>query len=130
MVKTFSKSIIGLIILFGIFFLSKFIISFFQMKFPVSLLGLMIFAILLQVKIIKYEWVDDVCNFLLKNLTLFFIPITVGFYKYYPIIKNEIGLIFITIILSIVITMLLTGLFIHNIVKIKRAKNIKRASNG
>ncbi len=129
MLEKILKGIFGFLILLGIFFLSKIIVKYSGLKFPEALVGLMIFATLLQFKVIKKEWVEGICNFLIKNMPLFFIPLTVGFIKYYGVIKNEIVSILFVIVLSSIITIILTGFFVFNIVKIKRLLAIKGAKN-
>lgn len=79
-----------------------------HIKFPGSIVGLIILLILLITKIIPENWIANGADTLLTNMTLFFIPVTVGVVDYPELISWQglliFGVIFVTTILSIVIS--------------------------
>jgi holin-like protein len=84
------------------------IMTLLHIKFPGSIVGLIILLILLITKIIPENWIANGADTLLTNMTLFFIPVTVGIVDYPELISWQglliFGVIFVTTILSIVIS--------------------------
>ena len=101
--------VIGLLILFSINILSVALVSFFHIHFPSPLVGLIILSILLQFKIIPIHWIEDSCNLLLENMGLFFVPLLVGIVLYSKLIAGNMIQIMLTIIISSVIIICITG---------------------
>lgn len=124
--KKIINFILGIAIIFIIEYLSIWILKLLKISLPHPILGILILFTLLQMKIIKEEWVEDFCNFITKYMILFFIPIFTGIITYQDLIKKNlfviIGVIFITGALIIIFTSLLT----ENIIKFKRLLSIKR----
>jgi holin-like protein len=81
--------ILGLGIVFCILYLSKFILDILNIAFPAPILGIIILFILLKSGIIKENWIESFCNFMLKNMILFFIPIFVGIITYTDLISKN-----------------------------------------
>ena len=81
--------IFGFGIIFFILYASKFILDITHIAFPAPILGIIILFILLKTKIIKETWIESFCNFMLKNMILFFIPIFVGIITYTDIISKN-----------------------------------------
>lgn len=52
-------------------------------NFPGSVLGMLVLFVLLSTGLLKLEQIQDVANFLLSNMTLFFIPAAVGLGAYW-----------------------------------------------
>ena len=50
----------------------------FHLPLAGSIVGLFLFYLLLQFKIVPLTWVEDGANFLLKTMVFFFIPSVVG----------------------------------------------------
>ena len=85
-----TKTILGFVILIILQFISNLIIGILPIKFPAPILGMVIFVILLQAKIIKEEWIKNICELLLKHMALLFIPLFVGIIVYFDLIKTNI----------------------------------------
>ena len=117
---------IGLGIIFLILYLSKFILNLAHIAFPVPILGLIILFSLLKIGIIKENWVEDFCNFMLKNMILFFIPIFVGIITYTDIISKNFLAITMTIIITTSLIMIVVGLFSYNVIKYQRLRRMKK----
>ena len=124
--KKFLNFIIGFLIIFGILFFCKFLINLTRITFPAPILGIIVLFILLSLKIIKEEWISDFCKFILKYMILFFIPAFVGVIEYFDIISKNLYPILATVFITTILIMVITALFIDNIVKFKRLHNIEK----
>lgn len=125
MKKLFSATF-GLFILFSIFYFSKFFLKQLHILFPAGLLGLIIFSILLFFNVIKESWIEDICNILVKNISLFFIPFFVGIISFSSMIGKNLIPILTTVFISTFVTIILTGIFVDNAIKYTRFFKLKK----
>ena len=112
--------ILGLGIIFCILYLSKIVLDVFNIAFPAPILGIIILFSLLKIGLIKEDWIKDFCNFMLKNMILFFIPIFVGIISYEDLISKNFLAIIMTIVVTTTLVMVIVGLFSYNIIKYQR----------
>ena len=124
--KKFLNFILGLIIVFLILYLSKWILELFKIDFPSALLGIVILFGLLKIGFVKEDLVKDFCEFMLKHMILFFIPIFVGVIDYYEIISKNLFAILATVFLTTTIVIVVVGLFTYNAVKYQRFYRMKK----
>ena len=96
-------------ILFGCLFVGELIVSVTGLKLPASIIGMLVLTLLLQLKVVKLEWVRGLTDFLIANLGFFFVPPGVALMLYFDLIKAEIVPITLATILSTVIVLLVTG---------------------
>jgi len=84
----------------------KWLMAILHIKFPGSIIGLVILFILLITKIIPESWIASGAEILLAYMTLFFIPVTVGIVNYSELLSWQglviIGIILVSTIVSIV----------------------------
>ena len=71
----------------------------FNIPIPGSVMGLVLLFLGLQIKIIKVEMIEEICEFLLSNMSFFFIPAGVGLMTAFGVLKGK-WIPFITIIIS------------------------------
>ncbi len=76
---------------------------------PSSVIGMLLLFGLLQRGIVKEEDIKGVCNFILNNMMMLFVPVTVGLMVSYKLIKNYWIGASATIILSTIIVLLVVG---------------------
>ncbi len=127
MTKRDIKSLIlGFAILVILQFISNFIINISPIKFPAPILGMVFFVILLQTKIIKEEWIKEICELLLKHMALLFIPLFVGIIVYFDLIKTNLLPILLAIFLITTLIMVFTALFVETIIKFTRLSKMKK----
>lgn len=88
---------------------------------PSNIIGMILFLILLCTKIIKIEFVEKTGNFLLKNMSFFFIPLTVSIMDKYELIKNDFIKIFLILLISNACVMFVTSKVTDSII-LKRQK--------
>ncbi|EJA1879650.1 CidA/LrgA family protein [Staphylococcus pseudintermedius] len=77
-VKQLLKTVTQLCIIYGITMLGNQIQQFFNIPLAGSIIGLLLFFILLQFKIVKVEWIKEGANFLLATMVFFFVPSVIG----------------------------------------------------
>lgn len=115
--KKIKRLTTGFIIILGLFYFCAIIVKITHISFPPTLLGLILFTVLLHYKIINEKFVEDICDLLLNNMTLFFVPLLVGITLYTNLISKNLWAILITIFISTTLTMLLSAFFVQNIIK-------------
>ncbi len=76
---------------------------------PSSVIGMVLLFATLQLKIVKEESVRAFVEFIVGNMSMFFIPPAVGIVVAMPLIKGELLPISITIIVSTVAVLLSVG---------------------
>lgn len=90
-----------------------------------SIVGLFLFYLLLQFKIVPLTWVEDGANFLLKTMVFFFIPSVVGIMDVASEITLNYILFFAVIIIGTCIVALSSGYIAEKMsVKHKQRKGI------
>lgn len=118
--------IIRIIVQIGIlnifYYIGVGIVSVLHLPLPASVIGLLLLALALQVKIIKVEYIQDGAGFLIGVLTLFFIPATVGVIDY-PQLWTVTGLlVMLAVTASTLIAIYVTGMLSQVIEKKEAAK--------
>lgn len=126
--KDIALQTLGFGILIILQFISNVIINILPIKFPAPILGMVIFVILLQAKIIKEEWVKNICELLLKHMALLFIPLFVGIIVYFDLIKTNIFPILLAIFLITTLIMVFTAMFVETIIKFTRLSRMKKGT--
>lgn len=76
---------------------------------PASVWGMVLLFVLLCLKVIKLDQVQEAADFLLSIMTVMFVPVGASLITSFPAIKNEIFGIFAIIIVSTVICFFVTG---------------------
>ena len=78
---------------------------------------MIIFALLLNFKIIPIRFVKDICTIAISVLPVLFVPLLVGITVHYHLIKNDLISILAVIILTTFITMILTAIFVDKVME-------------
>ncbi len=86
---------------------------------PGSILGIVLVFVLLQLKIIRIEWIDLGAKWLLAEMLLFFIPAAAGMVQYQSLLLENGLPIMLVLVCSLVVVMLSAGLVAQAIVKRK-----------
>jgi len=61
----------------------------FNLPIPGSVIGLILLFLGLQIGIIKVEMIEELCEFLLSNMSFFFIPAGVGLMTAFGVLKGK-----------------------------------------
>ncbi|WP_246141087.1 CidA/LrgA family protein [Bacillus marasmi] len=95
--------LVQLIVLWGINQMGVLIVKVTHLPIPGNVLGMLILFLLLYTGVIRLDWVDKVSSLLIKHLSFFFIPVSVGLMTLGPVfIKNGIALIIVLVISTLV----------------------------
>lgn len=124
--KLLKKSlllIIGFTILIGMQFFCNFLVNSLHIHFPSPLLGLILLAILLKIKIIPMYLLESISELLLNKMPLFFVPLFVGIILYSNLILKNFWGISLIIFFTTFFTMILSALLVNLIIK-KVGKNV------
>lgn len=81
----------------------------FHLPLPGTILGMLILFVLLWTKVLKVESIEKVCDFLILNMIIFFLPPAVELLEYMTLLKTGFLKIIILLIATTVITMIVTG---------------------
>lgn len=103
-------------IIFGCLGLGELIVWLTGVKLPSSIIGMLLLALFLQLKLVKLRWVEGISNFLVKNLGFFFVPPGVALMLYLDIIKAQLIPIVVASVISMVIVIVVTG-WIHQLIR-------------
>lgn len=96
-------------IILGAIFIGNEIVRLTGIPMPANVLGLLLLLLALCLKIIKLKDVEDVANFIIKYMTLFFIVPTVGIMVYFDVIGKDLLKIIIPLFVSIILGMFVAG---------------------
>ncbi|MFI3283401.1 MAG: CidA/LrgA family protein [Rikenellaceae bacterium] len=105
-----SRELKGIAIILGVYLLGEVISRLIGGFMPGSIIGMILLFISLQSGIVKEEDVKGVCNFMLNNMMLLFVPVTVGIMISYTIISDAWLTILISLIISTAMVIIVVGL--------------------
>ena len=112
-----------LTILFGCLALGEIIVYFTGIKIPSSIIGMLLLTLSLQLGVVKIEKIKRMCNFLIENMSFFFVPPGVALMIYFDIIKAQLIPIVAATIISTILVLVITG-WVHQLTeKIKSNGN-------
>ncbi|MGY0693896.1 CidA/LrgA family protein [Virgibacillus sp. FSP13] len=117
------KIIIQIAILYGICLLGNWIQHSLDLFIPGSVIGMILLFILLSTNILKVKWIEEGSNFIIKNLTLFFIPATAGILNYFDVFSGKGFLLIIIVLVSTIFVMGGSGFVSQWIIKRKELKH-------
>lgn len=124
-VQLIIKLLLQLGIIIVITYIGTEIQKIFHLPLAGSIVGLFLFYLLLQFKIVPLTWVEDGANFLLKIMVFFFIPSVVGIMDVASEITLNYILFFAVIIIGTCIVALSSGYIAEKMsVKHKHRKGV------
>ena len=115
-----GKSAVQIAILCGLAFLSNILVAQFSLPLPGSVVGIVLLFGLLQLGILRLEWIESGANLLLAELLLFFIPSAVGVVQYRALLLNHGIAILIVVVAGSVVIMSGSGLLATQLAWIRR----------
>ena len=107
-------------IIFMVTYLGEIVSKFINFPFPGPVVGMLIFLILLEKKIINIDLVEEGANTILRNLAIFFIPPGVGIISALNLLSGNVLKIALTMILTTIITMGVTGITVQYLINRRR----------
>lgn len=103
-----------LAILFGCLALGELLIYFTGIPLPSSIVGMLLLALFLQLRVIRLEWVQTLADFLVANIGFFFVPPGVAIMCHFKLIKAEWLPIVVASVISTVLVLAVTG-WVHQL---------------
>src|SRR5271170_4324921 len=76
---------------------------------PGPVLGLILITLCLFLGVVRLEWVEQPASLLLKHMLLFFAPVIVGVIAFFPELREQRLAITVSLVVSTIIVMLVTG---------------------
>ncbi len=109
-----------LMIILATYFAGQILQTLFHLPIPGAVIGLILLFLALQAGVIKVEMIEDVCEFLLSNMSFLFIPAGVGLMTSFEILKGK----WLAFGVILVISTLLVWIVAAYIVKFFRKGNL------
>ena len=98
------KILLQIALVFGLYWLSQGIEAVLPFTFPASVISMLLLLLLLLLRVVKPEHIREKSDFLLGNLSFFFVPATVSIMNYVDVIWDNL-IPFLTIcVVSTVLT--------------------------
>ena len=96
-----------------------------HLPLPVTIVSLLLLFLMLQFKVLKLEKIENAGNFLLLNMTIFFMPPTVKIIDSYELLEKDLFKIIVIILVSTFLTMGITGKVVQLMIDLKERKEKK-----
>lgn len=106
-------------VLYGFFFTGKWIQIVLQLKIPGSIIGMVIFFIVLLTGFFPLKWFERGSELLLSHMPFMFLPITVGVLNYSSFFQGKGLLLIVVILISTLIVMISSAYIGQTIVQRK-----------
>ena len=105
-------------LILGIWCVGEYISSFIQniVVVPGSIIAMILLFLLLQFKVVKIENIKEVSDFFLNNMAIFFVPAGVSLITSLNLIMDNIFVLLISVVLSTVIVMYVTGIVVQKMI--------------
>lgn len=107
----------GMAIILLLQWISSVVISALNISFPAPLLGMLLLTLLLFTGIISEKAMHDVCDLLISQMGMFFLPAGVSIMLYTDVIKAELTAITVTVILCSLAVLSSTAFFLELLLK-------------
>ena len=117
----YLRHLLGFALIVLMFLIAEAAVKFTGIKFPSTLLGMLLLTLSLRIGIIKLNWVKDAADFLLKYVVLFFVPPGVAIMLYFDLIAKEWLPITVATVVSTIAVFVATG-WTHQILRRMRRK--------
>lgn len=111
-------------LILGILFLGEFLQLKFDLSIPSTIIGMIILLILMIIRVIKLEWVENIGDTLLNSLSLLFIPAGVAIMTELNLFKGNIFKLSVIILVSTILVILVTAYTIQYLENRKRGRSI------
>lgn len=103
--------------------ISELLSYFIPLPIPAGIYGLVLLFLLLCLKIVRLEWVENAADFLLSVMPVMFVPATVGLMTQWEVIKNDVWGLLITTVVSTAAVMIVSGLITQLIIRRRRRRD-------
>ena len=112
-------------LIFAINYVGMLLSKILHLPLPGTIVSLLLLFLMLQFKVLKLEKIENAGNFLLLNMTIFFMPPTVKIIDSYELLEKDLFKIIVIIIVSTFLTMGITGKVVQLMIDFKERKEKK-----
>ena len=112
-------------LIFAINYVGMLLSKILHLPLPGTIVSLLLLFLMLQFKVLKLEKIENAANFLLLNMTLFFMPPTVKIIDSYDLLEKDLVKIIIIIVISTFLTMGITGKVVQMMIDYREKKGLK-----
>lgn len=116
-----------IVIIFGCLAIGEFLVALTGIKLPSSILGMLLLTLILKLGWVKVPEVKGVTDFLLSNMSFFFVPPGVAIMLYLDIIKASFWPIIVASFGSTIIVLAVTG-WTHQLLRKKKGTHHKNVA--
>lgn len=120
---TMIRVCLHIMALYVLLFIGNFLQETFQLFIPGSVIGMLLLFFLLKTKIVKLKWIEEGTSLLLRHLTLFFIPVTIGIIEYFNLFAGKGIFLVIAAVVSTALVMGTSGLISEHLAKGKEVQH-------
>ena len=93
-------------IILALCLVAEVIASLLPVTIPSSVIAILILALLLTFKVLKEEQINETADFMLDNMALVFVPISVGMIEDLELLKGQVVGFLVVVCISLVLTFL------------------------
>lgn len=111
--------LLQLSIVFGVCLLGEFICLYLPFSFPASVMCMIVMLVFLLLKFVKTTQIKEISEFLLGNMSFFFIPAGVSIIEHYEEVNGKIIALIAVCAISTLVTFLITAYTVIFVVKIQ-----------
>ncbi|WP_245243534.1 CidA/LrgA family protein [Mesobacillus selenatarsenatis] len=115
----FILQIIGLILINKAGF---YIVDLLNLRIPGNVLGMILLFVLLWTRVVRLEWFEGAADFLVKHLSFFFVPVSVGLMTLGGMIAQSGIQLAVILVLSAIVGMVFAGGTSNLLIKRKEGK--------
>ena len=116
------KYVFQLMLIIGVSLAGEILNALLPLPVPASVYGLLILFTLLVTRVVKLNQVEDVAEFLMSIMPLFFIESTVRIMESYGLVKGKIPALFLAAFLSFATVIVITGKTAQTIIRWRSRK--------
>jgi holin-like protein len=118
-ITVFLKFVLQIFVFIGLNYAGSFVVKLLQLPIPGNVMGMILLFILLITGIIRVEWIEMASTALIKHLSFFFIPISVGLMTLGTVFLNHGLALMIILLASAFIGMAFSGVVAQKLLKRK-----------
>lgn len=85
---------------------AEFVVGLLPITFPSSVMAILILALLLGTKVLKEEQIKETADFMLSNMALVFVPLSIGMVEDLGLLKGQVAGFLIVVAISLILTFL------------------------
>ncbi|UOQ84583.1 CidA/LrgA family protein [Gracilibacillus salinarum] len=113
----YIRIVLQISVLFIFSYIGEWIQEEFSLFVPGSIIGMLLFFVLLTTKLIKVAWIEDGIDFIMKDMPIFFVPVTVGVVEHLHFFAGKGSLLIPLIMLSTFLVVSISSLFTSLLLK-------------